>query len=57
MSGQNPSEAQKTDSMSEDASRHTLALNPLVAFGGKDLVDSAGVAGHLGVRFRGFERR
>src|SRR5271165_6385671 len=42
MSNQNPSEAQKTDSMSERASRDTLALNPLVAFRGKDLLDSAG---------------
>jgi polyhydroxyalkanoate synthase subunit PhaC len=42
MSGPNPSEA-KTDGMSEQASRNTLALNPLVAFRGKDLVDSGGV--------------
>jgi hypothetical protein len=32
MSGENRSEEQKTDSMSEQASRNTLALNPLVAF-------------------------
>jgi len=36
-------EAQKTDSITEQASRQTLALNPLVAFRGKDLLDSAGV--------------
>ena len=29
--------------MSEQASRNTLALNPLVGFRGKDLVDSAGI--------------
>ena len=43
MSNQNPSEEQKTDGMSEQASRHTLALNPLVAFRRKDLLDSAGI--------------
>jgi polyhydroxyalkanoate synthase len=43
MSDENRSEAQKTDSMSEQASRNTLALNPLVAFRGKDLLDSAGI--------------
>jgi polyhydroxyalkanoate synthase subunit PhaC len=43
MSGENRSEEQKTDSMSEQASRNTLALNPLVAFRGKDLLDSAGI--------------
>ena len=29
--------------MSEQASRHTLALNPLVGLRGKDLLDSAGI--------------
>ena len=43
MSNETRSEAQKTDGMSEQASRNTLALNPLVAFRGKDLLDSAGV--------------
>jgi polyhydroxyalkanoate synthase len=43
MSSENPSERKKTDTMSDEASRHTLALNPLVGFGGKDLIDSAGV--------------
>ena len=42
MTNPNPSEPQNTDSMSEQASRHTLALNPLVALRGKDLVSSAG---------------
>ena len=42
MSTESRSESQKTDSMSEQASRHTLALNPLVGLRGKDLVDSAG---------------
>jgi len=36
-------EAQKTDSITEQASRQTLALNPLVAFRGRDLLDSAGI--------------
>ena len=43
MTSQNPTEAQDAGAMSDEASRHTLALNPLVAFRGKDLVDSAGV--------------
>ena len=43
MSIENRSEAQKTDGMSEQASRNTLALNSLVAFRGKDLLDSAGI--------------
>ena len=42
MTNPNPSEPQNADSMSEQASRHTLALNPLVALRGKDLVSSAG---------------
>jgi polyhydroxyalkanoate synthase subunit PhaC len=42
MTNPNPPEPQNTDSMSEQASRHTLALNPLVALRGKDLVNSAG---------------
>ncbi len=43
MSNETRSEAQKTDGMIEQASRNTLALNPLVAFRGKDLLDSAGI--------------
>jgi polyhydroxyalkanoate synthase subunit PhaC len=43
MSNQNPSETQTTDGMSEQASRHTVALNPLVGFRGKNLLDSAGI--------------
>ena len=31
------------EGISEDASRNTLALNPLVGIRGQDLVDSAGV--------------
>jgi len=42
MTNPNPSEPQNADSMSEQASRRTLALNPLVALRGKDLVSSAG---------------
>src|SRR5208282_898878 len=42
MTNPNPSEPQNADRMSEQASRHTLALNPLVALRGKDLVSSAG---------------
>ncbi|MBV8440991.1 MAG: alpha/beta fold hydrolase [Hyphomicrobiales bacterium] len=43
MTNDSRSEPQKTDSMSEQASRHTLALNPLVGLRGKDLIDSAGI--------------
>jgi polyhydroxyalkanoate synthase subunit PhaC len=43
MSNQNSSETQTTDGMSEQASRHTVALNPLVGFRGKNLLDSAGI--------------
>jgi polyhydroxyalkanoate synthase len=43
MSNESRSEPQKTDSMSEQASRHTLALNPLVGLRGEDLVESAGI--------------
>ena len=43
MGNETRSEAQKTDGMIEQASRNTLALNPLVAFRGKDLLDSAGI--------------
>ena len=32
-----------SDGISEQASRNTLALNPLVGISGQDLVDSAGV--------------
>jgi polyhydroxyalkanoate synthase len=43
MSNESRSEPQKTDSMSEQASRHTLALNPLVGLRGEDLAESAGI--------------
>ena len=43
MTNESRPEPQKTDSMSEQALRHTLALNPLVALRGEDLVQSAGI--------------
>ena len=43
MSIENRPDAQASDSMSDEASRNTLALNPLISFGGRDLLDSAGV--------------
>ena len=43
MSTENRTEAPSTDSLSEQASRHTLALNPLVSLRAQDLLDSAGV--------------
>ena len=43
MSNESRPEPQKTDSMSEQALRHTLALNPLVGLRGEDLVQSAGI--------------
>ena len=43
MSAENRTEAPSTDSLSEQASRHTLALNPLVSLRAQDLLDSAGV--------------
>ena len=43
MSNESRPEPQKTDSMSEQALRHTLALNPLVGLRGEDIVQSAGI--------------
>jgi len=43
MSAENRTEMQPTESLSEQASRHTLALNPLVSLRAQDLLDSAGV--------------
>jgi polyhydroxyalkanoate synthase subunit PhaC len=43
MNAENREQAPVTEGMFEDASRNTLALNPLVGIRGQDLVDSAGV--------------
>jgi len=43
MSTDNRSPASSTVEISEEASRNTLALNPLVGIQGQDLVDSAGI--------------
>ncbi len=43
MSTDNHGQTPPTEGISEDASRNTLALNPLVGIRGQDLVDSAGV--------------
>ena len=43
MSMEDRSPASSPSEMSEEASRNTLALNPLVGIQGKDLVDSAGI--------------
>src|SRR5262245_44800594 len=43
MSAYNPIGTPSADGISEDASRNTLALNPLVGIRGQDLIDSAGV--------------
>ena len=43
MSTESRTETHSTDSLSEQASRHTLALNPLVSLRAQDLLDSAGV--------------
>src|SRR6478672_4785243 len=43
MSTENRIELPSSDGISEQASRNTLALNPLVGITGQDLVDSAGV--------------
>ena len=40
---ENRTEVPSLDGISEQASRNTLALNPLVGISGQDLVDSAGV--------------
>ena len=43
MSTEDRSPVSSASEMSEDASRNTLALNPLVGIQGQDLVDSAGI--------------
>ena len=42
-SGADQPRLEPPDSLSEEAARNTLALNPLVGLRGKDLVDSAGI--------------
>ena len=43
MSMEHQADTQAADNLSDQASRHTLALNPLVGLRGKDLFDSAGI--------------
>jgi polyhydroxyalkanoate synthase len=43
MSMERQADTQAADNLSDQASRHTLALNPLVGLRGKDLLDSAGI--------------
>src|SRR5215471_10553393 len=43
MSAEQQVDTQAADSLSDEASRHTLALNPLVGLRGKDLFDSVGI--------------
>ena len=43
MNAENRQPASPAEGISDDASRNTLALNPLVGIRGQDLVDSAGV--------------
>ena len=43
MSMENEADALSAESLSDQALRHTLALNPLVGLRGKDLFDSAGI--------------
>jgi len=43
MSTENQADTQSEESLSDQASRYTLALNPLVGSRGKDLLDSAGI--------------
>src|ERR1700675_2599960 len=43
MSTENREPIPPMEGISEDASRNTLALNPLVGIRGQDLVDSAGI--------------
>src|SRR6516162_9749755 len=43
MSAEQQADTQAADNLSDQASRHTLALNPLVGLRGKDLFDSAGI--------------
>ena len=42
-SADQPNLEPQPDSLSEEAARNALALNPLVGLRGKDLVDSAGI--------------
>jgi poly[(R)-3-hydroxyalkanoate] polymerase subunit PhaC len=43
MSEEHQADTPAADNLSDQASRHTLALNPLVGLRGKDLFDSAGI--------------
>ena len=43
MSMENQADTLSVESLFDQASRHTLALNPLVGLRGKDLFDSAGI--------------
>ena len=43
MNTENRTEPPSAESISEDAARNTLALNPLVGIRGQDLVDSANI--------------
>jgi polyhydroxyalkanoate synthase len=43
MNAENPDQMPSTDGMAEEASRNTLALNPLVGIRGEDLAESAGI--------------
>ena len=43
MSAEHQPDTQTMDNLSDQASRHTLALNPFVGVRGKDLFDSAGI--------------
>src|SRR6516164_5834980 len=43
MSAEHQADTQAADILSDQASRHTLALNPLVGLRDKDLFDSAGI--------------
>ena len=43
MNTEHQADTQAADNLSDQASRHTLALNPLVGLRGKDLFDSAGI--------------
>jgi len=43
MSTEHRADTESTDALSDQASRHTLALNPLVGLRGRDLFDSAGI--------------
>ena len=45
MSADDLSPTSSTAEITEEASRNTLALNPLVGIRGQDLVESAGILG------------